>query len=327
MTASKEWGNPASSEERLAMDGALVAWQGRELGLDPELPERTPGTGDAEIVVSGDVGPSALGILTGRSFPEDSPGALWGALQRDEMELWWGGDRAALELLLDRWIARTSGDIGPDEEWETAMTVEVPARDSAAAIPLLARGFAPVGVTGIRTGRRGARAAAAADRLRERGYELRVATSADTPLLARLDAELLAHDAQHGGVTMRPRAERFLGDYIADRLTRFPEWTWIVEDRGETAGYLSIEIDRPEHRAQCIEGGPVAHIQAMYLREGVRGGGVGDAVVEFGHGNLEEAGFERITLGYAALNPRSGPFWCRQGYRPLWNSWQRRPAF
>ena len=31
-------------------------------------------------------------------------------------------------------------------------------------------------------------------------------------------------------------------------------------------------------------------------------------------------------LHYALVNPRSGPFWARTRYRPLWVNWQARPA-
>ena len=327
MDATDDWVFSGAGEDAGRLKAALSAWHDRERSLDPQLPVRTPERGAAEIVVSGDIGPHALGTVRSELFSEDSAEALWGALQRDAMELWWGGDRAALGLLLDRWIARTSGDFGPDDEWETAMTLDVPARDSAAAIPLLARGFAPIGVTGIRAGKRGASTGPAIARLRELGYDARAATSRDVSLLASLDAELLEHDAQHGGVSVRANAEQLLADSIAERLARDPEWTWVIQDDGNPVGYLSIEINRDHHLAQCAPGGNVAHIQAMYLRRGVRGGGLGDAVVGLGHGALEEAGYDRVTLGYSAVNPRSGPFWCRQGYRPLWNTWQRRPAF
>jgi hypothetical protein len=33
------------------------------------------------------------------------------------------------------------------------------------------------------------------------------------------------------------------------------------------------------------------------------------------------------TLHYATMNPLSGPFWHRWGYRSLWTLWTRRPAW
>lgn len=60
-------------------------------------------------------------------------------------------------------------------------------------------------------------------------------------MLGELDLALLGHE---------------LG--IADRLARDPGWTWILERDGRAAGYLSFEIDREQHWAQCAAGGPVA---------------------------------------------------------------------
>jgi hypothetical protein len=31
-------------------------------------------------------------------------------------------------------------------------------------------------------------------------------------------------------------------------------------------------------------------------------------------------------LHYEQVNPLSGPFWSHRGYRPLWTSWEARPA-
>jgi hypothetical protein len=33
-----------------------------------------------------------------------------------------------------------------------------------------------------------------------------------------------------------------------------------------------------------------------------------------------------VLLHYEQANPLSGPFWSHRGYRPLWTSWEARPA-
>ena len=50
------------------------------------------------------------------------------------------------------------------------------------------------------------------------------------------------------------------------------------------------------------------------------------ALVRHANGFLDTAGIAVTLLHYALANPRSGPFWARMGYRPLWTSWQARPA-
>lgn len=313
---------------------ALDAMNRRDRALDPQLPDRSFDA-SARLLVSEQGGAvRAAGASTVEILRPGDPGAIWGAARRASLELRWDGDEAGAGELLDDWIAEAGpelagADAGADSgagDWDSSLSLRLPSRDSALVRPMLSRGFAVTGVEGIRIGARGADAAGAAERLRAAGVSVRPAGPADLDLLAELDTELLAHDAQHGGVTPRPGATGILRDGIAQRLAADPEWTWILEQDGAPAGYLSIETGKDRHRERLAPGGSIAFIQAMYLRPGVRGGGLGEAVVEFGHGQLEGAGFDRILLDYAALNPRSGPFWCRMGYRPLWNTWQRRPA-
>lgn len=305
--------------------------------VDPQLPERDFAAGDRLLAATSDGAIRALGLSRVARLAEQDPEALWGAARRASIELRWDGDAVAVGELLDRWIADVRPELRPaggdesaagssESDWESAFTAVVPSRDSGLVRPLLSRGFALVGAEAIRVGRRASDADAALARLAATGVSLRPASLADLELIATMDSELFAHETQHGGATARPNPAAILRQYIEERLRADPDWTWIVEQGGDAVGYFSLEIDRPRHRAQVAAGGPVAHIQALYLRPTVRGGGVGEAIAEFGHGRLEQAGFDRILLNYSALNPRSGPFWCRMGYRPIWSSWQRRPA-
>jgi GNAT superfamily N-acetyltransferase len=64
----------------------------------------------------------------------------------------------------------------------------------------------------------------------------------------------------------------------------------------------------------------------MFVRADRRGGGVGTALVEHAHRVLDARGIPVTVLDYAQVNPLSGPFWSRMGYRPLWTRWEARPA-
>ena len=44
------------------------------------------------------------------------------------------------------------------------------------------------------------------------------------------------------------------------------------------------------------------------------------------HQAADESGVAVTLLHYEQVNPLSGPFWHQQGYRPLWTSWEARPA-
>ena len=43
-------------------------------------------------------------------------------------------------------------------------------------------------------------------------------------------------------------------------------------------------------------------------------------------GVLDAAGVAVTLLHHSQVNPLSAPFWYRMGYRPLWTSWEARPA-
>ncbi len=305
----------------------------RQQRLDSQLPVPSFADDEApELVVQRDGTLHAFATTRRVSLTPDHPDALWGACRRSELQLRWDGDVAAVGELLDRWIADAAGELGAEGDWESSLEIEVPSRDSELVLPLLQRGFVAVGIVGIRlghgAGRDGAATAeqAALARLEASGVVLRQATLSDAPLLGEMDSELLHHDALHGAVEARDGAAAVLQRGIEERLAIDPEWSWVIEQHGNAVGYLSLETRRDRHDAKCAVGPDIAYIQAMYLRPTVRGGGIGEAVVHFAHARAQLAGFGRMLLGYAALNPRSGPFWCRMGYRPLYTSWQRRPA-
>jgi GNAT superfamily N-acetyltransferase len=64
----------------------------------------------------------------------------------------------------------------------------------------------------------------------------------------------------------------------------------------------------------------------MFVLPGRRGAGVGAALVARAHTEMAAAGVALALLHYEQANPLSTPFWARQGYRPLWTSWEARPA-
>jgi GNAT superfamily N-acetyltransferase len=71
---------------------------------------------------------------------------------------------------------------------------------------------------------------------------------------------------------------------------------------------------------------PVAYLELMVVLPGLRGQGVGTALVDEFHRTADAAGVAVTLLHYEQVNPLSGPFWSHRGYRPLWTSWEVRPA-
>jgi GNAT superfamily N-acetyltransferase len=64
----------------------------------------------------------------------------------------------------------------------------------------------------------------------------------------------------------------------------------------------------------------------MFISPDDRGSGTGAALITHVHHALDAAGIDLTLLHYAQLNPLSGPFWHRMGYRPLWSVWAALPA-
>jgi GNAT superfamily N-acetyltransferase len=110
-------------------------------------------------------------------------------------------------------------------------------------------------------------------------------------------------------------------------LHRQAVWTWLAERGGRATGLL---VTQPPQEAGWIAGmtgiSPAAYLQTMFVHPEDRGTGVGAAMVAALHARLDADGVAVTLLHHSQVNPLSGPFWNRMGYRPLWASWEARPA-
>lgn len=57
-----------------------------------------------------------------------------------------------------------------------------------------------------------------------------------------------------------------------------------------------------------------------------RASGIGADLVARLDTDIRAAAVRVTLLHYEQVNPLSAPFWSQQGYRPLWLSWEARPA-
>jgi GNAT superfamily N-acetyltransferase len=93
---------------------------------------------------------------------------------------------------------------------------------------------------------------------------------------------------------------------------------------------VALTVVEPPDAAAWIAGmtrpGATAYLQTMFVRPGERSGGTGAALVRHVHDELDARGIDLTLLHYAQVNPVSAPFWHRTGYRPLWSTWEARPA-
>ncbi|WP_158844974.1 GNAT family N-acetyltransferase [Saccharothrix deserti] len=241
---------------------------------------------------------------------EDALNATWGALRTHSLK--WHPD-ADLDSQLRHWALTGTGD------HETAALVTVPSRAVEAADTLVRHGFAPLLVTAARLPGRGHDGGST--------VKIRPLTSADLDVAVQLNLETVRFDSRFGMVNPRPSSAERLREHIAELLDRAEPCAWLAESEGEVVGFLYYDL--PGH-SDWIAGRtrvrPVAYIGLLGVREDARGGGIGAALADHAHDLLDAAGVGVTLLHHALPNPLSTPFWYSHGYRPLWTTWQRRPA-
>jgi GNAT superfamily N-acetyltransferase len=316
-------------------------WQ----AIDPLLPAPLipPGCGERLVATAAGDQPMAVGRCEHWEGAPDSLELSWGAARRFQLTVAIGVPDVAdaLDRLLSLWrdhLARIPGTDGDD----TAATVTWPSRDIDAVPALQRHGLVPVEVIAARvTGRDPARRTAgrplrsggsagysqpAADHVGN-GLRIRRAVPADIDVVARLGLEVIRFDAHFGKVIERPGSAAAMRREAARLLAGPQAWTWLAERDGMAVGMMSAE--RPESTgwiAPMVRAASVAYLELMYTLPHERGTGIGAALVAALHRDIDAASAAVTLLHYEQVNPLSVPFWSQQGYRPLWTTWEARPA-
>ena len=307
--------------------------------VDPLLPPFEPGPAHcgASLMVD-EPGRAAAGWCEHWTAGPGSLDPTWGAPRRFQLSAAVAGPdvTGGLSLLLDRWRAHLAGQRHTSEP-DTAAVVNWPSRDAGGIAPLLRHGLAPLEVLAVRSAPRpaapGAPPPAAPARpgrpvLRPGGaYRIRRAGPADLDVVARLGIEIIRFDAQWSTVNERPDTLTALRDEVAGLLDGPEPWAWLAERDGEPAAMVAGQ--RPQAAgwvAPLVRPVPAAYLMLMYVNPAERGSGVAGALADEFHRAADTAGAAVTLLHYEQLNPLSVPFWSRQGYRPLWTTWQVTPA-
>jgi hypothetical protein len=316
---------------------ALVMRRWQE--IDPLLPVPGPlpqGCG-AEFTIAGGTGEPAAAATCEHS--EAAPGTLdaaWATARRFQLAPQITGPDigGTLDRLLGQWrdhLAGLPGTGSPD----TAAVINWPSRDIDGVQALVRRGFVPLAVVAARTtgrhpgGPAGRAAADEADRNWPGLADLRIrrAGPADIDAVVRLGVEVIRYDAHFGNGSERPDTVAAL-QHEADEMLAWPEpWIWLAERGGQAIGLLAAQ--RPELAgwiAPLVGQAPVAYLMLMFVASGERASGIGAELVARLHTDISAAGVPVTLLHYEQVNPLSGPFWSQQGYRPLWLTWEARPA-
>ena len=297
----------------------------RRLSLDPLLPDPVdmPQGCSPPLVANGHDGrPAGFGVCAHHAIPADSLDQTWGMATRFVLTLRLCEPETlpAVDLLLARWREHLSG-LPEAAAADTAAMITWPSREASGVRALLGHGMQPIEVIAARSA---GRAAAALD---VPGLVIREAGPGDVEAVTEMVMQLIAYDAQFGATVLRPATESLVRGDAWTALMRRPSWTWLAERHRRPVGLVAVQ---PPPDAAWIAGmtglRPVAYLQAGFVVPTERGGGAAAALVRHVHGFLDAEGIAVTLLHYALANPRSGPFWARMGYRPLWTSWQARPA-
>ncbi len=297
-------------------------WQ----GLDRLLPGRAdlPEGCAAPLVASGANGPTGLGVCLHQFVPADTLNQTWGMASRFSLTL---GLRepdtsAAMDELLGQWHDHLVG-LPEAGAADSAAMVTWPARDVTGMNALLRRGMQALTVIAIRPA-----GPAVPDGAAEiTGLVIREAGLGDLDVVTEFEMGVIRYDAQFGAAIIRPATEALVRAETQAALAARPAWAWLAEQDGQPVGL--VHVQPPEYSgwiAGMTRPGVTVYLQTMFVRPGLRGSGVGAALVRHVHGVLDARGVQTTLLHYALMNPLSGPFWNRMGYRPLWTGWEVRPA-
>jgi GNAT superfamily N-acetyltransferase len=300
--------------------------------IDPLLPDPAalPAGCGEPLVVNGDNGRIAgLGVCVHQHVPPQSLNQTWGAADRFTLVPRLPGQDIAVPTgqLLAQWrdhLAAVGATRGPD----TSASVVWPSLDIGGVDALLRHGLQPLTVIAVRTRPNGPPPAPR----RAYGVTIREADPADEEQVLDLELRLIRYDMHFGGPVWRQATARLVREEIRGSLERGARgtgatWTWLAERHGRAVGLL---VAQPPQDAGWIAGmtsrSPAAYLQTMFVDGQERGTGIGAALVRNLHARLDGMGVAVTLLHHSQVNPLSAPFWYRMGYRPLWTSWEARPA-
>jgi GNAT superfamily N-acetyltransferase len=160
------------------------------------------------------------------------------------------------------------------------------------------------------------------------GVTVRPIEAADVDAAVVLEVEVVAWDAQFGGVFVRESTPRRVREDISRRIGSDPVSAWVAVHGGEIVGYAAVDWPADAAwMAGTVATDPqlVAYLGCQSVRADGRGTGIGTALATYVHDELDAAGIEVTLLHHAALNPLSTPFWARCGYRPVRSIWEVGP--
>ena len=291
--------------------------------IDPLLPEPgalpKEGCGTPLEATGNDGSPTGLAVCRHQQVPADSLSQTWGAAARFTltMRIREPDTLAAADYLLTQWRDHLNDPKAGDD---TSAIVTWPSRDITGVKALQKHGLQPISVIAVRpAGRKTPKP--------DDGLQIRHADPQDQDAVTELELGVIHYDAHFGAAIPRPATPALVRQATRQNLEQRPDWTWLATRRGKVIGLAVVE---PPAEATWIAGltrpGRIAYLSDMFISPEERATGTGAKLIANVHHALDSRGIDLTLLHYAQLNPLSGPFWHRMGYRPLWSTWEALPA-
>ncbi|MFC7343278.1 GNAT family N-acetyltransferase [Saccharopolyspora griseoalba] len=305
----------------------LVRAQAARLtALDPLLPDDVHAPAGAEPLAARTAdGHAVVALIAHESNPTGSPRGLWQADEVFELFPILGAHpRAGMDAVLAEWRRWMAERDDPGQD--SASLVVWPSRDVQATRALLDHGFVPLSVLAVRPPTRVAEEAPNNTEL-SGTVKVRRAGPADLDAVVELTLAELEYAALVGTATYRPDAAKLKRAAAGARLSS-GDPVWLAEQDGTPVAVAEcgwIDTGRSP-RTYRLRAGSWGYVNCVSVRERWRGTGVGQRLMATAHNELVRAGAVGTFLYYNPPNPLSSVFWPRQGYRPLWTTWEVRPA-
>jgi GNAT superfamily N-acetyltransferase len=309
---------------RRATDLLLQAQSAHFAAIDPMLPQIVNAPEGDVLTAAMPDGERVAGVVVRTSLEPGSIGTLWSALDVWELHPLLGaaGGRAMDPLLREWRRVMERGTIGAD----SSCLVSWPARDAVASRALLDHGFVPLSAIAVRTVRNIAEAARR--RPTRSTLVVRRAGPQDAETVVRLEYAELEYSALVGGAINRPEALEIKRASVARHLDQ-GDPVWLAERDGVAVGMAQCWLTEAvpgSWAAQRLPEGIWGYVNCLSVLPAERGTGVGQELMAVAHWELHRLGALGTFLYYHPTNPLSSVFWARQGYRPLWTTWEVRPA-
>ncbi|GAA0523153.1 GNAT family N-acetyltransferase [Saccharopolyspora thermophila] len=289
--------------------------------VDPQLPATYPVPEGEPIVAHTRDGSPVAGIVARTVNPPGSMPTLWQTeVVLELFPLVGAHPREGMDALLHAWRTWLAERGAPERD--SSCVVTWPSRDVPATRALLDHGFVPLSCLAVRRPTIETRLTKLSGTVK-----VRRAGPADLDAVVELTLTELEYAALVGASVYRPDAPRLKRTAAHMRL-HSSDPVWLAERDGTPVavaecGWVDTGGSPGSHR---LHPGMWAYVNCLSVHEQVRGTGVGRQLMTWVHDEFARAGVLGSFLHYNPPNPLSSVFWPRQGYRPLWTTWEVRPA-